>query len=473
MSTTGLLFLFIFLPLALALYYIANDRSKEYVLLALSLIFYALGSPKYLILFILATSITVIIGRSINASDNSVSRKILLIVGIVLNACMLIYYKYADYIPLSAKNITDTPVQATSILLPLGISFFSFKAISYLVDVYKGDAVLAASPVHDALYLSFFAHIQAGPIIRYRDMHLVTCEGNSFSWDVFSNGVFRFLVGFSKKVLIANVLSGVTNEVFTTGAQGLSTALIWLGSICYSLELYLDFSGYSDMAIGISQMFGYNCPENFNYPYMTQSISKFWKRWHISLSQWFRDYIYIPLGGSRNSLKGKVYFNLLVVWLLTGIWHGSSLNFILWGFIYFVFISLERLTGFPDKFKSNIAKILYRIFALFIINIEWIIFKATDLKEALLLIKCLFVCPKNPLSDARALFLLKDNIFFILVAIILCFPLYSLIEKKLEDHKKLQTVFELLVAIVVIISFALSLSFIVAGQNNPFAYANF
>lgn len=471
MSITGLVFLFVFLPVSLALYYMVNDHVKDYVLLAFSLLFYALGSVKYLTLFIVATTFTVLIGRMVNSVENKLSKKLLLILGVVVNAGLLVYFKFADFIPIGKDGLSLDA--RNSILLPLGISFFTFKAISYLADVYKEEIELTENPVHDALYLSFFAHIQAGPIVRYKDFALKEDHGRIFSVDSFSNGVFRFLVGFSKKVLIANTLSKIVDEVYSTQGVDFSTSLVWLGSICFSLELLFDFSGYSDMAIGISEMFGYSCSENFNYPYMTPSVSKFWRRWHISLSSWFKDYIYIPLGGSRNKNRLRVYFNLFIVWLLTGIWHGNTLNFIVWGLLYFVAISFERLTGWPDKFKSKITKGIYRVLTLVFINIEWIFFKAPSLSIALFLIKRLLICPKNSLADKRALFLLKDNLLFIVLAIVLCFPLVPYLDKKLEYKKALHIVFEIIVGLLVVAGFIFSLSFIVAGQNNPFAYINF
>lgn len=453
MSVTSMIFLFCFLPVALFLYYIAPDKAKEYVLLALSLVFYALGSLEFVLLFVIATVITVILGRIIDRVSKKPVRIILLVAGILVNVSLLGYYKYFD-----------------TVLLPLGISFFTFKAISYLVDVFTKKAELSKNPLHDALYLSFFAQIQSGPLSRYNEMKP---DYTKERFGLFADGAMRFIIGFGKKVLIANILSNVTNEIFTSPKESFSTAYIWLGSICFSLQLFLDFAGYSDMAIGISEMFGYRCRENFDYPYMTESVSGFWRRWHISLSEWFRDYVYIPLGGSRNRNKYRVYINLLAVWLLTGIWHGTSLNFIAWGLGYFVLISFEKMTGFPKKLPNRFLKAVYRILTLLFINFEWVLFKAQNLKSGLIIIREMILFHRNEIADARTLFLIKDNAFFIAAALVLCFPLVPFAEKKLENKKALRVAFEIVTGLIALFGFAWAVSFVVAGQNNPFLYANF
>ncbi|MGM9669538.1 MAG: MBOAT family O-acyltransferase, partial [Faecousia sp.] len=258
-----------------------------------------------------------------------------------------------------------------------------------------------------------------------------------------------------------------------TPFENFSTSYAWLGAICYSLQLFFDFSGYSDMAIGITEMFGYKCPENFNYPYITDSVTKFWRRWHITLSGWFRDYIYIPLGGSRNKQRWKVYCNLFIVWLLTGIWHGAAWNFIAWGLGYFVVISLEKLLNFPGRLKTRIGKVIYRIFTLLFINFQWVLFNSTSLISGLRFIKRMILFYPNELTDMRTSFLLRDYGFFIIIAIILSVPVVPWIGCKLKDKKSMYTVYEVLLSLIIIGAFIWSISFIVAGQNNPFAYANF
>ena len=462
---TTIPFIFLFLPLSLAIYYVCGKKAKEYILLAISLAFYALFSLKYIALFIAEIILTVTIVRLINRNKNNPAGKALLITGIALNTALLAFFKYFN----SAVGIFASGEDIPSIALPLGISFFTFKAISYLTDVYKGNAALSSNPVRDALYLSFFPQVQAGPITRYSGLtHFEKINGK-----VITDGMFRFLIGFCKKILISNVLSKITVEVFAAPLESFSMSYAWLGSVCFSLQLLFDFAGYSDMAIGISQMFGYHCMENFDYPYMTESVSKFWRRWHISLGQWFRDYIYIPMGGSRTKYKWRVYFNLLVVWILTGIWHGSSWNFVIWGLGYFVAISFERLTGLPDRFRHNWAKTIYRIISLLFINFQWVLFNSNNILSGLGFIKRMVICPQNDLADLRTLFLLRNYGLFILIAVILCFPLVPWLDKKLKNRKAAHNIFKAVITVIVIFAFVWSLSFVFAGLNNPFAYGNF
>lgn len=471
MSITSMLFLFVFLPVSLAIFYITNDKAKEYVLVVISVVFYALGSIEYMYLFLTAILLTVLLGRGIHYYENVVTRKIFLITGILINLGILGYYKYTDFALITYGNLTSTEVQLKGLILPLGISFFTFKAISYLVDIYKGVAKLEISPIHDALYLSFFAQIQSGPLSRYNETKLL--NDKAFQIDLFSDGVQRFVIGFSKKVLIANVLANITTEVFETPFENFSLAYAWLGAICYSLQLFFDFAGYSDMAIGLSAMFGFHCKENFNYPYMTESVTKFWRRWHISLSEWFRDYIYIPLGGSRTEKKWRVYFNLLIVWLLTGIWHGASWNFVVWGLGYFVAIAFERITNLPGKLKTKTGKIVYRVLTLIFINFQWVLFNSTDLISGIRFLKRMFVCKTNELADLRTLFLIKDYGFFILIAILFSFPIVPVLNEKLNKHQFVYVIYEVVKTLIIAFSFIWAISFVVAGQNNPFTYANF
>lgn len=353
-------------------------------------------------------------------------------------------------------------------MLPLGLSFFIFKAISYLVDIYQKKIKVSINPVNMALYLSCFTQIQSGPLSRYNDMYV----GRKLNFSQFSDGVFRFIIGFNKKILLSNTLAHITQETFAADAQ-MSVSYAWLGSICFSLQLFFDFAGYSDMAIGLSEMFGMYCPENFKYPYMSVSISEFWRRWHITLGMWFRDYIYIPLGGSRVASRLRLYMNLMTVWLLTGLWHGASWNFIVWGMLYFIAIAVEKASGYPDKIKSRFLKSFYRIWVVLFINFQWVIFRAGGLRVGLKYIRCMFWTPANALADFRALFLLKDNWIYIIAAIILCFPIGPWIEKQCKKKECLHILWNVGVLITNAAFFLIAVSYVVAGQNNPFLYANF
>lgn len=475
MSFTSMIFLFLFLPVSLILYYSFGKWFKDYLLLALSLLFYAAGSVKYALLFVLVILFIIVTGRIISAVKSTGLKRAMLIAGTSVCIMMLLYYKYFDFGIRTYNSIFGKTIPTLDLALPLGISFFSFKAISYLADIYTGKIELHPDPVHDALYLSFFTQITSGPLSRYNDMVFPPgLEGEKgANLTLFSDGVYRFMIGFNKKVLLANTLANITAEVFSASASDLSCAYAWLGSICYSLELYYDFAGYSDMAIGLSEMFGYKCMENFNYPYMTESAAGFWRRWHISLSQWFRDYVYIPLGGSRNKNPGRVYFNLLVVWLLTGIWHGANWTFIAWGLGFFLMISFERLTGLPKKIKSKPGKAIYRIFTLIFINCEWILFRSDSIHDGFAFIARLVSTNSNPLADQRVLFLIKDYSVFIAAGLLLCAPVVPAIEKRLSTNSAARAVFDTIKVVLVMLLFVWSISFVVAGQNNPFAYANF
>ena len=430
MSISDLPFVFLFLPLAAIAYYIVPRRARNVFLIAASLVFYSNFSFKYTVFLFAAMIVNVTLAVIIDKLKIQPLRKVFFISGTVLNVASLCFYKYVDFAfsviaPESASSLR-------SLALPVGISFFTFKAISLLADTYK-KKIQKTNVFQAAVYLSFFGQIISGPITRYSDF-----DDAKFDVGLISEGLLKFICGFNKKILLANILSKIATEV--SGAGETSTAYLWLGSVCYSLYLFFDFSGYSDMAIGASNIFGFKCEKNFDYPYTTKSVSEFWRRWHISLGSWFRDYVYFPMGGSRVKSKARLVFNLFVVWILTGIWHGSTLNFIIWGLCYFAVIALEKLTGFPAKRGNSVSRVIYR---------------------------------SDPLTDKRALILLCENAVFIIAAIIFCLPVIPWIREKLKKKKALGTVFNCVVYAATLILFVIAVSFLVAGQNNPFAYANF
>ena len=450
MQFTDLIFLLVFLPMALLLFHIGNDTTRQYVLLLANLVFYTLGSPDFFLNLCICTIVNTVIGVTIEGirDRSAITRKILLTVGVIFNLVILFECKYMD-----------------NSLLPLGISFYTFKAISFLVDVYKGE-ISGKSVISIANYLTFFGQIQSGPISRYGEFSKERTERR----ELFCYGVERFVIGFSKKVLLANVLVKVTNEVFSYENPSLPFA--WLGSMCYSLQLYYDFSGYSDMAIGISGMFGISCLENFNYPYATASISDFWRRWHISLGQWFRDYVYIPLGGSRVKLP-RVIFNLGVVWILTGIWHGNTFGFVFWGLAYFILVAFEKLTGWPQRFKHKWLKIAYRVYSLLMINFLWVIFYYGDLAEGVKYIRRMIVPSGYDISVNRAYFLFIDYKLFILAALIFATPAVSYIKGLCENNKSTEIAFNIVYGVIVSSLFVISLAMVVSGISNPFLYIGF
>ncbi len=464
MSFTDLTFLFIFLPVALFLYYIAAKQYREIILLALSLLFYACGSMQYVMLLIVAMAVTIGIGYLVDRfREKRLITISFLVIGIVFNVAILGYYKYFDFAITTVNRLFSTTFAARDLVLPLGLSFYIFKAISYLVDVYRGKAE-ANHPLTVALYLSFFAQISSGPIARYE-----TVQGGYQGFD--SSGIARFIIGFGKKVLIANSLDNVVTEIFDNTSQ-LSTSLAWLGAICYSLQLYYDFSGYSDMAIGICGMFGYECPENFNYPYITKSFSEFWRRWHITLGSWFRDYIYIPMGGSRVG-KARLYINLFVVWMLTGLWHGANWNYVAWGLGYFILVAFEKMTGLPKRLKNKLLINIYRIVVLLGINFLWVMFRSSGFGVGLSFIKTMIISSSYEVANARAAFLLEDYIVFIVAAVIFAMPVIPAIEKQCLKHKGTTIAYNIIFVVAVAFIFVGALSMVASGQNNPFLYSNF
>lgn len=475
MMMTDTTFIFFLFPISLSACFLKSGVQKL-VLLAISLYFYSAGSPEYFTLFLALTVINTCIAYAIPHCRSAALKKALLILGIILNTGLLFYYKYSGFTIEIINGLTGSSIGAKDLLLPMGISFFTFKSISLLIDVYKGKVTLQKNPVYPLLYLSFFGHIVSGPIGRYEDFY----EQDDSAFDIrqkaedLTDDSYLFMRGFCKKVLISNTLSPVVSEVFGMDPSQSSASLLWLGSIIYSLQLYYDFSGYSDMAIGIGRIFGLGCHENFNYPYCTQSISEFWRRWHITLGRWFRDYIYIPLGGSRSGGKWRVYFNLFVVWLLTGIWHGANFTFIFWGLTYFIAISIEKYLGLPDRFKSGISRVVYRIFTLIFIDLEWVMFNSRDIKSGLSYIFHMFAGGSSALSDVRALVLLQEYGIILFAAVVFAAPVIPKIKEILSKHDgALSKAADIMMACILTLLFIFSISFIIAGQNNPFLYGNF
>lgn len=479
MAATDVVFIFIFLPVSL-LTLAFRPKLQKYVLLFLSLFYYACGSPKYFVLLlgmlVLNVGLAYIIEMINEKSGERRWSLFALIVGICLNIGVLFYYKYFDFMTASFNQVFGTTIAARNLLLPMGISFFIFKAISLLIDVYRGTVVLKKNPIYGALYLSFFGQIVSGPICRYNEFYEKIDEagGKKSAGDMFSDGGYLFVKGFIKKVLLANVLSLITVEVFTMDLEQTSAPLLWLGAVSYSLQLYYDFSGYSDMAVGIGRMFGISCPKNFDYPYMTKSVGEFWRRWHITLGAWFRDYIYIPLGGSRVESRARLYFNLFIVWILTGIWHGANWTFIFWGLGYFVAIALERTFELPKRLKYKWSRFIYRIAVLAFINFQWVIFNSADLLTGLRYIKHMLIGYGYELANVRTWILLKEYGIVLVLAAIFAAPVIP----RLKEHialkgEKTKRISEAIMGITMVLLFICALSFVIAGQNNPFMYGNF
>lgn len=467
MTFDHLLFLFSFLPALLLVHAVTPAKYRQRVLIVASLFFYLLASPEFLLLFIFSLLLNSLFGWIIlNQQTSRRVSRLCLFTGVLFNVGMLALYKYWNFAASNFSRITGIGIATQTLLLPLGLSFFTFKAISYLADAYKGE-ITSFRLEQTVLYLSFFGQIQSGPIARYETFAPVKRVESS----LFNAGCVRFMIGFSKKVLIADVLYNIVTEVFdTTGMQ--STSMVWLASVCYSLQLFYDFSGYSDMAIGICSMFGYPCPENFNYPYMTKSLSEFWRRWHITLGVWFRNYIYIPMGGARFP-RLRLYLNLLTVWALTGIWHGANWNFVVWGLVYFVLLALEKTLNIPKRLNGWMPRTLYRCIILLIINFQWVVFRSSDLTTGLQMLKSMVVYTGDAASNARTLFLLQDYGAFLLIAVIFCMPVVQWINSVCQKSKAANTAYQIVFGCTVCAAFIAALSFVVSGQSNPFLYGNF
>lgn len=472
MQFTDLFFLFVFLPPLLVIYYlIRQDEIRKVVLVMFSLIFYACGAPQYVVLICVSIVVNIFFSslickirgyKNIHKIINFVLH-ILLGISLLWNVSILVYYKYWGFIIANIGGNTPLGIQNTNVMVPLGLSFYTFRAISLVVDCYRGD-VNGQSILNMTVYLSFFPHIISGPISRFGYFNDSPCLDSSYVTD----GVARFIIGVSKKVLIADMLCNITTEVFSESM--LSTSLCWLGAICYSLQLYFDFSSYSDMAIGITNMLGYKCDENFNYPYMTKTVGEFWRRWHISLGAWFRDYIYIPIGGSRSG-NLRMTIGLLVVWLFTGIWHGAGLNYILWGLLFFAVIYAEKMFFLKKKVQNRVLKYIYRILVLIFIVFQWILFRFTDITKAAGFIKEMIVWDNNEYATARAMFLFKDYFAVIIIAILLSTPVIHFVGDKIKQYNK--RVYDLLSGTAIVLLFFVALAFVFNGHNNPFIYTVF
>lgn len=474
LAMTELGFLFAFLPVSVVVA-VLKPSLRRCVLLVMSLYYYACVSPKYFLLFVGMLIMNVGLAYCIRAAGGRKAKAFpFLLIGVIINIGILFYFKYFDCVKTILFHFSAFNFTGRDLLLPVGFSFFVFKSISLLVDVYQGAAELGSNPVTGALYLAYFGQVVSGPICRYSDYSREAGEEWRSLWKRLSEGGFLFARGFVKKVLLADIIGLIVVEVFSMDLCNTSLPLLWLGVIAYALQLYYDFSGYSDMALGVSEMQGIHCKENFHYPYATESVSDFWRRWHISLGTWFRDYVYIPLGGSRVNSWGRRLFNLLMVWLLTGIWHGANITFLFWGLGYFVAIAVEKKMGIPDRLKMKWSRGLYRVCVLVFICIQWIFFCVPDLPSWWGYVKGLFFSYGDQLADVRTLVLLKEYGILLVGAAIFAFPvLPRLRELCAKRSGRLLAIMDIFLAAVLGGLFICALSFVVVGQNNPFLYGNF
>ena len=379
MVFSSTIFLCVYLPLVLLGYYICPKKGRNLFLLIASLVFYAWGEPKYVFLMIFSILVNYIFGRLMDKHrENKKRLKLMLVLSVVIDIGLLSVFKYTDFIITNVNAIFGANFDLLNIALPIGISFYTFQAMSYTIDVYRNDVRVQKNLIDFGMYITMFPQLIAGPIVRYADVQDQLADRSVTTAD-FSEGIMRFVVGLGKKVLLANQMGAVWSEIYALGGD-VSALMAWTGAIAYTFQIYFDFSGYSDMAIGLGRMFGFKFPENFRYPYQSVSITDFWRRWHITLSTWFKEYLYIPLGGNRRGLTRQA-LNLLIVWSLTGFWHGAGWNFVLWGLYYFVILFIEKL--FLLKALDKLPKFFRHVYALLLIIIGWVIFASDDVSVLL------------------------------------------------------------------------------------------
>ena len=463
MLFTSISFLYYFLPTIIILYFITPKKYRNYILLIFSIIFYMYGEPKYVILMLVEILVAYFGALLI---DKYKSKEIFLIT-IIIHIGLLCVFKYTDLFIGTINSIFKTNISFLNIALPIGISFYTFQILSYVIDVYRGKVKVQKKILKLATYVSLFPQLIAGPIVRYETI-CDELDNRDETIEKFSLGVRRFIIGLAKKVLIANMLGELCTKFSLVDER--SVLFYWIFAISYMLQVYFDFSAYSDMAIGLGKMFGFTFLENFNYPFISKSITEFWRRWHISLSSWFKDYVYIPLGGSRKGTL-KLVRNILIVWFLTGIWHGAAYNFILWGLFIGVFLVIEKL--WLSKYISKLPKFLRNIYVLFIIMISFIMFNAGSINEAFFNIKGLFGLNKEVFINNYTIYYLKSYLIVLIIAIFGATPLFKNIIEKLKKSKCLNKIVNVLEPIFLVILLLLVTAYLIDSSYNPFLYFRF
>ena len=460
-------FLYYFLPITLILYFVSKDKYKNIILLLASLFFYFYGEPKYTVLMLISAFSAYIHGILIEKFREKGYSKLFLVSGLVVSLGILIVFKYMDFIIKNINYISNSNIKLLRLVLPIGISFYTFQGLSYIVDVYKKDAKVCRSFVDFATYVCLFPQLIAGPIVRYTTIE-DELKNRTHSFDKFAYGVNRFVVGLAKKIILANNL-GMIVDIMTKSNEK-SVLSYWMVAIFFSLQIYYDFSGYSDMAIGLGRMFGFDFLENFNYPFISKSIKEFWRRWHISLSSFFRDYVYIPLGGNRVS-RGRWIFNLLIVWSLTGLWHGDSWNFILWGLYFALLLIIENL--FLQNILSKLPALIQHIYAKFFIIISFVIFNNENIKDLWSSLYNMFNFRGLDLYNDFATYYLKSYTVLLIVSVIGATPILKNIIQKINKNVTGQKVISTINSILNIVLLVVVTAYLIDGSFNPFLYFRF
>lgn len=464
MVFSSTIFLFLFLPFTIMVYYnpwFKGRKFRNYFLLFMSMVFYAYGEPLFVGIMILEIVIGWFLGKKIELMQQQKNKKRWLYIGVFFFVAMLFVFKYLTFFNTQFRVFFNVSTPDIDIALPIGISFFTFQLLSYIFDVYYGKAKAQSNILNVGLYITLFPQLIAGPIVRYDVIEKQILQRQE-NLQNFADGMLRFSYGLGKKVLIANYMAMVADNIFSAGApEAIATA--WLGAIAYTLQIYFDFSGYSDMAIGLSKMFGFSIPENFKYPYIANSVTDFWRRWHISLSSWFKDYVYIPLGGNRCN-KGRWLLNLFTVWILTGIWHGANWTFLCWGLWYFMWLVCEKLTGITNKMG-----VFSHVYTILVIIIGWVIFRSNSMEEAVLYVKAMGGISENVLVDSIFCNYLTGCYTILIIALVLSMPIVPYIQNKYCRTILGKNVESLVGAAIFLVSVLMCIS----GSYNPFIYFNF
>lgn len=458
MVFSSILFIFRFLPIAMILYFLTPNKYKNLTLLLISLTFYSWGEPKYFLIMVASIFVDYFISRGIEKSRNNKKVSIaLLSISIVFNLGMLFFFKYFNFFLENVNNILELSLKYVKITLPLGISFYTFQTMSYTIDVFLGKVKAEKNIINFGAFVCLFPQLIAGPIVKYTDIN-VELKHRKIDMKQIQDGIELFILGLGSKVLIANNIGAFWSEIEGKGFAGVGTVIAWISVLAFAFQIYFDFSGYSLMAIGLGKILGFNFPRNFNYPYISKSITEFWRRWHITLGSWFKEYVYIPLGGNRVG-RLRLYINLFIVWFLTGFWHGASYNFILWGLYFFILISIEKavLLKFLEKHK-----IISHIYSIFFILLGWAIFAVVDLGQLKILLKEMFSISKNN----QWMYYVRNYGITFIIATVLSTPIVKNIYNKVIKSDILNT-------FILMIIFLLCIAYLVDATYNPFLYFRF
>lgn len=462
MVFTSISFIYYFLPLLLIFYFVVPKKFRNIILLMFSVLFYFYGEPKYILLMLIEVLISYVVGLLIDKYKS----KNILIIGIFIHVLLFGIFKYFNFVIINVNNLFHSNLNLLNVVLPIGISFYTFQIISYEIDVYNKKVNVQNNILKYFLYVFLFPQLIAGPIVRYQDVNN-EIDNRNVTFEMFANGLRRFIIGLSKKVIIANNLGELCNIYLNLGDK--SVLFTWIFAISYMLQIYFDFSGYSDIAIGLGKMLGFNFPENFNYPYMARSITDFWRRWHMTLSSWFRDYVYIPLGGNKKGVLKQIR-NILIVWSLTGLWHGASWNFIVWGLYFGILLILEKFI--LKKYFSNVPKFIKGIYTLFLVMISFVIFQGDNLSNDFNIIKGLFGLNGELFINNVTLYYLKGYVLFIVLGLIGSTNYVKNLVIKISNGKG-KKIINILEPIYLLILLIIVTMYLIDSSYNPFLYFRF